>query len=114
MNRDHGAAPSDVAVVVAIGGVVAVTGTLWVWGGLAGALFGAGWPGVGVGQLLGVLIRLPSRLADPAAAWPPVARPLLPGAGGFYAALAILAGGTCLIGHACSQSKPTPRGQCNL
>ena len=92
MSRDRDTGLSDVAVLAGIGGVVAVAGTLWVWGGVAGALFGSGWPDVGVGQLLGVLIRLPSRFADPAAAWPPVARPLLPGAGGFYAALAMLAG----------------------
>ncbi|HUA02784.1 MAG TPA: type IV secretory system conjugative DNA transfer family protein [Solirubrobacteraceae bacterium] len=83
---------SDAAMLAAIGGVVAVVGTLWLWGGVAGALFGSGWPAIGVGQLLGVLVRLPSRLTHPATAWPPVARPLLPGAGGFYAALAMLAG----------------------
>ena len=82
----------DVAVLFAIGGLAAVAATLWLWGGVAGALFGSGWPAVGVGQLLGVLVRLPSRLSNPAAAWPTPSRPLLPDAGGFYAALAILAG----------------------
>jgi type IV secretion system protein VirD4 len=92
MNRDRGNGLSDAAVLAAIGGVAAVAGTLWLWGGLAGELFGSGWPAVGIGQLLGVLVRLPSRLSDPAAAWPTPARPLLPGAGGFYSALALLAG----------------------
>jgi type IV secretion system protein VirD4 len=92
MNRDRGNGLSDAAVLAAIGGVAAMAGTLWLWGGLAGELFGSGWPPVGIGQLLGVLVRLPSRLSDPAAAWPTPARPLLPGAGGFYSALALLAG----------------------
>src|SRR5207237_924044 len=52
---------SDVAVLVAIGSVAAVASVLWLWGGLAGALFGSGWPRVGVDQLLAIVIRLPSR-----------------------------------------------------
>jgi type IV secretion system protein VirD4 len=83
---------SDMAVLVAVGSVAAVAAVLWLWGGLAGALFGAGWPRVGVSELLGIAVRLPSRLQDPAAAWPAVARSRLPGVGGFYAALALLAG----------------------
>jgi type IV secretion system protein VirD4 len=59
---------------------------------VAGALFGAGWPHVGASKLLGVLVRLPGRLTDPARAWPPDVRHGLPGAGGFYAALALLVG----------------------
>jgi type IV secretion system protein VirD4 len=83
---------SDAAVLVAVGSVAAVAAVLWLWGGLAGALFGSGWPHVGVGQLFGIAIRLPSRATDPADAWPALARSRLPGAGGFYAALALLAG----------------------
>ena len=65
---------SDAVVLVAIGAAGTVVGTLWLWGGLAGALFGAGWPHVGVSELLGVLVRLPGRLTDPARAWPAVDR----------------------------------------
>jgi type IV secretion system protein VirD4 len=83
---------SDVAVLVAIGCVSAMAGALWLWGGMAGALFGSGWPRVGVAQLFAVAVRLPSRLSDPAGAWPAVARSRLPGAGGFYLTLALLAG----------------------
>jgi len=89
MSQSH---HGDVAVLVAIGGLATVVATLWLWGGVAGALFGSGWPHMRTDQLLEVVIRLPSRLTDPAAAWPAPARPLLPSAGGFYAALAILAG----------------------
>jgi type IV secretion system protein VirD4 len=85
---DHGI--SDVVVLVVIGGVAAAGALVWLWGGVAGALFGRGWPSVGGAQLLEVLTRLPTRLARPASAWPGPARGALPGAGGFYAALAVL------------------------
>ena len=42
-----------------------------------------------VGALAAVLIRLPAQLADPAAAWPAAVRRQLPGAAGFYVALAL-------------------------
>jgi type IV secretion system protein VirD4 len=87
MSRARG---SDLPMLVAIGGLVAVVLLVWLWGGVAGAAFGRGWPRVGGGQLLGVLARLPTRLSDPARAWPPSARSGLPGPAGFYAALAAL------------------------
>jgi type IV secretory pathway TraG/TraD family ATPase VirD4 len=80
----------DVAVLGAIGCAVAVGLVLWLWGGLAGALFGSGWPHVDAGQLPSVLIRLPTRLGNPASAWPPLARVRLPGAFGCYVALALV------------------------
>jgi type IV secretion system protein VirD4 len=82
---------SDAVLVGLIGTIAAVATALWLWGGIAGALFGAGWPHVGASELLGVLVRLPERLTDPARAWPPAVRHGLPSAGGFYAALALLA-----------------------
>ena len=81
---------SDVGMLIVIGSVVAFCSLLWLWGGIAGALFGHGWPPGGIAQLLGVITRLPARLSDPASAWPPAARSRLPGPGGFYAALALL------------------------
>jgi type IV secretion system protein VirD4 len=83
---------SDAVVLVAIGSVASVAAALWLWGGLAGALFGSGWPRVGVGQLLSIALRLPSRVSDPAGAWPAAARSNLPGPGGLYASLVLLAG----------------------
>jgi type IV secretion system protein VirD4 len=87
---------SDGAMIAAIGCLVAIGAGLWLWGGIAGALFGAGWPSVSGSQLPGVLIRLPARLSDPAGAWPAAARPELPGPVGFYAALALL-GTACTV-----------------
>jgi type IV secretion system protein VirD4 len=84
---------SDQAVLALIAVGAAVCGLIWLWGGLAGAVFGTGWPHVGWGELLGVLARLPSHLGDPAAAWPAGARGRLPGPEGFYAALVSLVAG---------------------
>ncbi len=82
---------SDGAIVAAVAGVAALGALVWLWGGVAGALFGRGWPDVAVGQLLGVAIRLPGRLADPALAWPASVRSVLPGPAGFYGGLGLLA-----------------------
>jgi type IV secretion system protein VirD4 len=69
-------------------------------------VFGSGWPHVGAGQLPAVLIRLPSRLGDPAAAWPVPARTRLPGATGFYAALALLCAGALTVAMTASRVRP--------
>ncbi len=95
MNGGRSEGISDAAMVVAIAGFAGLGALLWLWGGVAGAVFGRGWPQVGAGELLGVAIRLPGRLADPARAWPASARSALPGPGGFYVGLGlVLASGT--------------------
>ena len=91
MTTNRSAPISDAAMLALIGVAGALVGAAWLWGGVAGALFGSGWPHTSAGQLLTVLVRLPTRLADPASAWPRADRALLPDAGGFYAAFAILA-----------------------
>ncbi|MFZ0040730.1 MAG: hypothetical protein WAK93_05445, partial [Solirubrobacteraceae bacterium] len=86
MSGERPAAVSDVAMLAVIGIAVGIGAAVWVWGGVAGAAFGSGWPRLSFGQVLGVIVRLPGRLTDPATAWPRSARPELPGAGGFYLA----------------------------
>ncbi|MBV8991478.1 MAG: type IV secretory system conjugative DNA transfer family protein [Solirubrobacterales bacterium] len=81
---------SDAAAVVAIATALAIAALLWLWGGIAGALFGRGWPHLGAGQMASVLMRLPGHLGDPARAWPAPIRSRMPGPPGFYAALAML------------------------
>jgi type IV secretion system protein VirD4 len=83
---------SDVAVLVGVGTVASIAGLVWLWGGVAGMLFGRGWPHIGVGSLLGVLVRLPGRLPNPALAWPRQVQAGLPGPAGFYAGLVLLIG----------------------
>jgi type IV secretion system protein VirD4 len=91
MTESRPGAISDAAVLMVLGAFTTCGALLWLWGGLAGALFGAGWPRVGAEQLIGVVSRLPTRLSDPAQAWPAQARPQLPGPAGFYAAFGLLA-----------------------
>jgi type IV secretion system protein VirD4 len=81
---------SDTAVLVAIGSAATVLALLWLWGGIAGAVFGGGWPHVDASQLARVLIHLPGHLGDPARAWPDAIRSRMPGPEGFYAALCLL------------------------
>jgi type IV secretion system protein VirD4 len=83
----------DAALLIVIGLLAALLAAVWLWGATAGVLFGAGAPRVAPGQLLGVLVHLPGHLGDPGLAWPATDRVRLPGAAGFYAALALVAGG---------------------
>jgi type IV secretory pathway TraG/TraD family ATPase VirD4 len=82
---------SDVFVLAVIGCTAATFGTVWLWAGLAGTLFGRGWPAAATSQLPSVLLRIPGHLSNPAEAWPPTTRFELPGPIGFYATLGILA-----------------------
>jgi type IV secretion system protein VirD4 len=89
---------SDQAMLVVIGTVVGICALVWLWGGVAGAVFGRGWPGAGGTELLGVIEHLPAHLGDPALAWPAASRSALPGPAGFYAGLALMAfAGTGLV-----------------
>jgi type IV secretion system protein VirD4 len=90
MNRSRDDGLSDVAVLAVVGCAVVTLGTVWLWGGLAGMLFGRGWPRAATSQLPSVLLHLPAHLSNPAGAWPPSARSELPGPIEFYATLGIL------------------------
>jgi type IV secretion system protein VirD4 len=91
MNDSRSGGVSDFAMLVMIGTGLTVGVAVWLWGAVAGALFGSGWIETGAGQIPHVLLRLPTHLADPAGAWPASARIRLPGPAGFYAALGLLA-----------------------
>jgi type IV secretion system protein VirD4 len=104
MSGGRGSGPSDGAVLTLIGLALAIGVAVWVWGGVAGVLFGSGWPRIGAGQTLGVLVRLPDRMADPAQAWPRTARGRLPGATELYATLGLLAASAIALGVAVSRS----------
>jgi type IV secretion system protein VirD4 len=112
MRDRHPPGASDALMLAAIFSALAVGFLVWLWGGLAGALFGEGWPVVGSGQLPAVVVRLPGRLADPSRAWPRAVRAELPGPSGFYAALALVAGAAGLAGFLLARvrhlHRPTP------
>jgi type IV secretion system protein VirD4 len=80
----------DRALVAALGIVLLPAIFVWLWGEVAGVLFGDGWPHIGGAQLARVLLSIPRHVGDPRAAWPVTLRGGLPGAAGFYAALALL------------------------
>jgi type IV secretion system protein VirD4 len=90
--RERSSGISDAAMLALVGIAVAIVLAVWLWGGLAGAVFGGGWPHASGTQVLTVITRLPTRLADPASAWPRAERRLLPGAAGFYVVLLGLVG----------------------
>lgn len=77
------------ALAAALAGLLAL---LWMTGGVAGVVFGAGWPSVGAADLAATAVRLPSHLGDPRAAWPTEARGAMPGTASVYISGALVAG----------------------
>jgi type IV secretion system protein VirD4 len=104
MSDHRGSGVSDMAMVALIALAVAVGVAVWLWGGVAGVLFGSGWPRLDVGQTFDVIARLPGRLTDPARAWPRPARDRLPGAAGVYGTLGLLIAGAMALAAAVSRS----------
>ncbi len=90
MSTRGGEAISDLAVVAVVALAAGLGLLVWVWGGLAGALFGGGWPRLGASQLPDVLVSLPAHLDSPRAAWPATARDRLPGSGALYGVLGVV------------------------
>ena len=74
-------------LLLVVGGVVAAGTVLWGTGQLAGRLFGGAWPPVTAADMGGIVTAFGETPADPAQAWPPAARALLPGPFEFYAVL---------------------------
>lgn len=69
--------------------LTALCGVLWAAAQLAGRLFGDGAPDVAPRDLPGVLLRVPTHMRDPAAAFPIAAQQSLPGPLGIYASLLV-------------------------
>jgi type IV secretion system protein VirD4 len=89
--RTRTVAGGDLALVVVIAVVVAVVATVWLAGELAALLTSGHAIAAGPAELGRVLARLPAHLDDPARAWPPEARRLLPGPAGCYLAASVVA-----------------------
>jgi type IV secretion system protein VirD4 len=63
---------------------------LWLTGEVSGRVFGGAWPATRAGEIGHVLAGFHAHAGDPAEAWPPRDRELIPGPIGFYATLATL------------------------
>jgi type IV secretion system protein VirD4 len=92
--------PYERLALAALAGLGLLACAVWTWGGVAGVVFGSGWPPGGLGDQVAVLGRLPHHLADPAQAWPRPRRAGLPGPAGFYAALVLLLAAAIAVGLA--------------
>ena len=77
-------APFVLAAILALGGV------LWLTGQLAAWLASGHWPHVSFSEIGRVLVRFPKHPSDPALAWPPAAARLMPGPIGMYLILTVL------------------------
>ncbi|WP_217922732.1 type IV secretory system conjugative DNA transfer family protein [Miltoncostaea oceani] len=99
-------------------GALGIAFIVWGIGQLAGLALGDGALSAGLGQMPGVLSRLPSTLSDPAAAWPAPDRSRLPGPAGFYAVTVTVLGGLAAVGLAAARvarcapwAAPASRGE---
>jgi type IV secretion system protein VirD4 len=82
--------PLESLALVGLGAALALGFLLWLGGELSGRIFGGAWPGVGPGEMGGVLARFPHHADDPAVAWPATASDLIPGPLAFYGTLAAI------------------------
>ncbi|MGH2930694.1 MAG: type IV secretory system conjugative DNA transfer family protein, partial [Solirubrobacteraceae bacterium] len=78
------------AAIVIAGATILIGGVVWAWVGLAGILFGDGWPRLTARQLQHAILSLPANLGDPRAAFGRTLQLQLPGPSGFYLALVVL------------------------
>jgi len=73
-----------------LGLLLGVAVLLWVTGQVAGRVVGGAWPDIAASEMGGILVAFRDHVGDPAMAWPPRARRLLPGPVGFYGTLGLL------------------------
>lgn len=82
--------PLERAALWAVAVVLVVGGLLWATGEISGRLFGGVWPNTRFAEMGLVLARFHAHAGDPALAWPPPERALIPGPIPFYSTLAVL------------------------
>jgi type IV secretion system protein VirD4 len=118
MPRQPPAPGRTVEVVVAGVAAATVVVAAWVWlsGQLAAWLARGRWPGMPVWSTGGVVVRLPSHLGDPSAAWPEPIRADLPGAALLYGCgllllVAVLALGSAAHWVVLWSIEPQPAGR---
>jgi type IV secretion system protein VirD4 len=104
---------ADLALLAVVGVACCICLSVWLIGGLAGALFGEGWPRLGLVASPRVVARLPQNLGDPRLAWPTTVQDGLPGAPAMYltAIVVLLAGAAVARGvHRLLRTSTPPTG----
>lgn len=81
---------SDILLAVLLGGLLLVTGGVWLWGQTAALITHGAWPNVGFWHGLSIARELPPNASNPAGAWPESAQAALPGSAVFYCVGALL------------------------
>jgi type IV secretion system protein VirD4 len=84
VSRSPGQHDADLLVLGIVAALACAVVLVWAWGGVAGELFGRGWPPLPPSAGFAVLLNLPSHLLDPPLAWPASARRWLPDPDAFY------------------------------
>ena len=69
----------EMTLLLVAGIAIVLSGLVWLDGQFAGLLWRATWPSVPISAAPGLLLRLPTHLGDPAAAWPMPGRRAIPG-----------------------------------
>jgi type IV secretion system protein VirD4 len=82
--------PLDQFLLMIIAILLGATFVLWLTGQVAGFIYSGHWPKVSLPEMGLVVTRVPRHPLDPAAAWPPGARRLLPGPVLFWATFMVL------------------------
>ncbi|HKS98416.1 MAG TPA: TraM recognition domain-containing protein [Rugosimonospora sp.] len=98
----RGITRADIAARLVVLGIIAViaptaAGTLWLAGQLAALATHGVWPASAPGDAPGILLRLANHTAHPGQAWPPAARPVLPGARLLYPTWVVLFVATLVV-----------------
>lgn len=98
---DHGLGKEERALLIVLGGFLAVFVGFWLASGLGALIAGGGWPSLDFGAVIQGFIGWSSNASDPAAGFPRAVRDDLSGPTAFYTAVAIVAavpaGGGALI-----------------
>lgn len=92
--------PAATAVLVLMAALATLGALVWLGAALGALVVSGTLLGVGVPEAMRAVLRLPRHLADPALAWPPATRAVLPGPLGYWAAQAaavavVIAAGLC-------------------
>ena len=82
--------PLESVALWALAATIALGACLWLASELSGRIFAGAWPGISLSDMGAVLARLPRHAGNPAGAFPPRERALIPGPIPFYAALAAI------------------------